>query len=59
MATFRRQSTRALSVAMILIGVALVVQTLVRGDGAALRLLMGGLFVAAGAARLYLQERSS
>ena len=51
-------STRILSVAMILIGIALVVRTLAAGGGAlATGLLLGILFVLAGAARLYLQLR--
>jgi hypothetical protein len=40
---------------MVLIGVALVVRTLAAGaDGVAFGLLLGVLFIAAGAARLYL-----
>jgi hypothetical protein len=51
-------STRVLSIAMILIGVALIVRTLVAGGGAiATGVVLGVLFVAAGAARLYLQLR--
>ena len=51
-------STRVLSVAMILIGVALIVRTLVAGGGAiATGIVLGVLFVLAGAARLYLQLR--
>jgi hypothetical protein len=51
-------STRILSIAMIVIGVALVVRTLAAGGGAiATGLILGVLFVAAGAARLYLQRR--
>ncbi len=47
-----------MSVLMMVIGVALVVRTLVAGGGAAATgLLLGVLFVAAGAARLYLQLR--
>lgn len=54
----RRGSTRVLSLAMVAIGVALVVRTLAAGGGAiALGVILGVLFVAAGAARLYLQER--
>jgi uncharacterized membrane protein HdeD (DUF308 family) len=53
-----RNSTRVLSVAMIVIGVALVVRTLAAGGGAvAIGLLLGVLFIAAGAGRLYLQFR--
>jgi len=51
-------STRVLSIAMVAIGIALVVRTLVAGGGAvALGVILGVLFVAAGCARLYLQER--
>ena len=51
-------STRVLSVTMILIGVALIVRTLAAGGGAlATGLVLGILFVLAGAARLYLQFR--
>ena len=47
-----------MSFAMIAIGVALVVRTLVAGGGGlAVGLVLGVLFVAAGGARLYLQER--
>jgi hypothetical protein len=51
-------STRILSIAMIVIGAALVVRTLVAGGGAlATGLVLGILFMLAGAARLYLQLR--
>ncbi|HET6865682.1 MAG TPA: hypothetical protein VFH80_07155 [Solirubrobacteraceae bacterium] len=51
-------STRVLSIAMILIGVALIVRTLAAGGGAiATGIILGVLFVLAGAARLYLQLR--
>jgi multisubunit Na+/H+ antiporter MnhB subunit len=53
-----RTSTRVMSVLMMLIGVALVVRTLTAGGGAAATgVLLGVLFVAAGAGRLYLQFR--
>jgi hypothetical protein len=53
-----RSATVALSLAMIVIGIVLVVRTLTAGGGAlATGLLLGVLFVAAGAARLYLQFR--
>jgi hypothetical protein len=43
---------------MIVIGVALLVRTIVAGGGAAaVGVLLGVLFVAAGAGRLYLQHR--
>ena len=51
-------STRVLSVAMIVIGIALIVRTLAAGGGAlATGLVLGVLFVLAGAGRLYLQLR--
>jgi len=54
----RQSSTRVMSLLMIVIGIALVVRTLVAGGGpAALGVLLGVLFVAAGAGRLYLQFR--
>jgi uncharacterized membrane protein HdeD (DUF308 family) len=52
-------ATRVLSVAMLVLGVLLVVRTLAAGGGAlALGTLLGVLFVAAGAARLYLARRA-
>jgi hypothetical protein len=55
-----RMSTTVLSLAMAIIGLALVVQA-VSGGGAGMiaRLLLGILFVAAGSGRLYLQLRGS
>jgi multisubunit Na+/H+ antiporter MnhB subunit len=53
-----RSTTRVLSLAMIVIGVALLVRTLAAGGGGlALGLILGVLFIAAGAARIYLQTR--
>jgi hypothetical protein len=53
-----RTSTRVMSVLMILIGLVLVVRTIIAGGGAlATGILLGVLFVAAGAGRLYLQFR--
>jgi hypothetical protein len=50
-----RGTTRVLSTLMVLIGVVLIVSTLVRGGGPlAVGILLGLLFVAAGAGRLYL-----
>lgn len=52
-----RTVTRVLSLAMIVLGVLLVVRTLDAGGGAAaLGVILGALFVAAGAARLWLQR---
>ncbi len=48
-----------MSILMIVIGIVLLVRTLAEGGGAAaIGVLLGVLFVAAGAARLYLQFRS-
>ncbi|MGI8903301.1 MAG: hypothetical protein ACR2IP_06525 [Solirubrobacteraceae bacterium] len=48
-----------MSVLMVLIGIALIARTLLAGGGAiATGMLLGVLFIAAGAARLYLQSRS-
>jgi multisubunit Na+/H+ antiporter MnhB subunit len=53
-----KSSTRIFSVVMVLLGVALLVRTLVAGGGAlSTGVLLGVLFVLAGAARLYLQLR--
>jgi hypothetical protein len=51
-----RSTTRVLSFAMIVIGVALLVRTITLGGGAT-GILLGVLFVAAGGARIYLQTR--
>jgi hypothetical protein len=53
-----RNATRVMSAAMVVIGVALLVSTLARGGGPlAVGVLLGVLFVAAGAGRLYLSRR--
>ena len=50
-----RGATRILSTAMVVLGVVLVVSTLARGGGPlAIGVLLGVLFVAAGAGRFYL-----
>jgi hypothetical protein len=55
---FHRSATTAMSIAMVLIGVTLIVRTIVAGGGAvATGILLGILFVLAGGARLYLQSR--
>ncbi len=52
--------TRLLSVAMIVIGVAMLARSLGAGAGPlALGVILGVLFVAAGAGRLWLQRGSS
>jgi hypothetical protein len=54
----RQNYTRAMSVLMIVVGVALIVRTVAAGGSPiSTGILLGGLFVAAGAGRLYLQSR--
>jgi len=54
----QQATTRVMSVLMIVIGVALLVRTLAAGGGAlATGVLLGLLFIAGGAARLYVQLR--
>lgn len=54
-----RGGTLVLSLMMVLIGVALLVSTVVRGGGLlAVGVLFGVLFVAAGGARLWLLRRT-
>lgn len=54
-----RGTTRLLSLAMVVLGIAMVVSTLARGGGPlAVGVIFGVLFVAAGAARLYLASRT-
>ncbi len=54
----RATSTRVFSLLMIVIGLAIVVRTILAGGGAAAAgVILGVLFVAAGAGRLYLQLR--
>jgi hypothetical protein len=54
----RQSSTRIMSVMMIAVGIALVVRTVVAGGGTvAVGVLLGIVFMAAGAGRLYLQFR--
>jgi hypothetical protein len=53
-----RSATVVLSLAMAAIGVALIVQSLSgRGGAITSRLLLGALFIAAGAGRLYIEAR--
>jgi uncharacterized membrane protein HdeD (DUF308 family) len=53
-----RSSTRVMSILMIVIGVVLLVRTVAAGGGAlATGVLLGVLFILAGAGRLYLQLR--
>jgi hypothetical protein len=54
----RSLRTQLLPLAMVAIGVVLIVRTLAAGGGAlAVGLLMGALFVLAGAGRTYLERR--
>jgi hypothetical protein len=54
----RATSTRTMSLLMIVIGCAMVIRTIVAGgSAAALGIILGVLFIAAGAGRLYLQLR--
>ncbi len=53
-----RSATRAFSIVMVLIGVALIVRTIAAGGGAiATGVVLGVLFIVAGAARLYFEAR--
>jgi len=52
-----RASTTVLSLAMVVIGIALTVQALAGEGVLSARLLLGVLFVAGGSARLYLHMR--
>jgi hypothetical protein len=53
-----RQSTRALSAALVVLGVALIVSAIAAGGGPlALGVIVGVLFALLGAARLYLAGR--
>jgi hypothetical protein len=54
----RRSYTRVMSILMIVIGLVLLARTITAGGGpATVGVLLGVLFVAAGAGRLYLQSR--
>jgi uncharacterized membrane protein HdeD (DUF308 family) len=53
-----RSSTRVMAILMVVVGIALLVRTLAAGGGVvATGVILGLLFIAAGAARLYLQLR--
>lgn len=55
-----RGATRLLSVAMVLIGLAMLAVTFTNGGGPISRgMLLGVLFVAAGAGRLYIASRGA
>jgi hypothetical protein len=54
----RRATTPVFSIALIVIGIAILIRTLVAGvDGFAYGLLLGPLFAAAGAGRLWVSRR--
>ncbi len=54
----QRAAARGLSVVMIGLGIAILVTTIARGGGpATVGVIMGVLFVAAGAARLWIEGR--
>jgi hypothetical protein len=54
-----RGVTRVMSAVMIVLGVALVISTVARGGGPlAIGVLLGALFVAVGAGRLYLAREA-
>ncbi|MFZ0043070.1 MAG: hypothetical protein WAK93_17305 [Solirubrobacteraceae bacterium] len=56
----RQSYTRLMSILMIVVGVALLVRTFVAGGGpAATGVVLGVLFIAAGAGRLYLASRGT
>ena len=58
MSGLRRASTRAMSVVMVAIGLALLGSTVARGGGPlAVGVVLGVLFCALGAGRLYLEAR--
>jgi hypothetical protein len=50
-------TTFVLSGALVVLGAAIIVRTLAAGVGGGLGLLIGALFVVAGAARMYLQRQ--
>jgi hypothetical protein len=49
--------TYVLSGLLVVVGLVIVIQTLAAGIGGGLGLLIGALFILAGAARLYLQRQ--
>ena len=53
----RRQATVALSIVLVVLGLAVIARTVQAGVGGGLGLLLGGMLVAAGALRLYLSSR--
>jgi len=53
----RRRSTAAMSVVLVVLGVAVIARTVQAGLGGGLGLIIGAMLVAAGALRLYLATR--
>jgi hypothetical protein len=55
-----RAATRVMSVVMVILGIAILVSTIARGGGPlAIGILLGVMFVAAGAGRLYVERERS
>ncbi|HEX6391381.1 MAG TPA: hypothetical protein VFZ89_18095 [Solirubrobacteraceae bacterium] len=53
-----RSATNALSMTMVVIGIAMLVSTIARGGGPlAVGILLGVLFIAAGAGRIYVARK--
>ena len=50
----RRRATTGISIALLVLGVAVIARTIPAGVGGGLGLLLGGMLAAAGALRLYL-----
>ena len=57
MTGFQTRATQALSVVLLVLGVVLIARTIQSGVGGRLGLLIGGMLVLAGGARLYLSQR--
>jgi hypothetical protein len=53
----RRRGTAAISVVLVVLGIAVIARTIQSGVGGGLGLIMGALLVAAGALRLFLTTR--
>ena len=53
----RRRGTAAISLVLVLLGLAVIARTIQTGIGGGLGLVMGVLLLAAGALRLYLSTR--
>jgi hypothetical protein len=54
----RNRATAALSLMMVVLGLAVIARTVAAGVGGGLGLVLGGMLVAAGALRFYLSARS-